>query len=118
MYYLIYKYKARVGCVLRADMCFLPLDPSKQPPDVHPQLPKRGVEHHGEPEDRGLWPEGCRGRPGAQGRLVLKRLTRAGEALCSTSSYGSVMWKTVLSTSKTKKETLSFQVLIEHLDCW
>lgn len=26
-------------------------DPSQQPPDVHPQLPKCCVEHHGEPQN-------------------------------------------------------------------
>lgn len=31
--------------------CLYFSDPSQQPPDVHPQLPKCGVEHHGEPQN-------------------------------------------------------------------
>lgn len=47
-------------------VCFsLSPDPPQQPLDVHPQLPERGVEHHGKPQDRGLRPESCGGGSGA-----------------------------------------------------
>ena len=46
-------------------------DSSQQPPDVHPQLPERGVEHHGEPQNRSLWPEGCGRGHCAQRKLVV-----------------------------------------------
>lgn len=41
-------------------------DPPEQPADVRSQLPERGVERHGESQDRSLRPEGGGGRSGSQ----------------------------------------------------